>query len=318
MEDLISIIVPVYKVEQFLDNCVQSITRQTYKNLEIILVDDGSPDNCPKICDDLAKKDARIKVVHKPNGGLSSARNAGLNIFTGDFVCFVDSDDFIELDYVKHLHDKQKQTNADLVFCKANRFINGEKIKYAEDLKNIIENYNPENIYKSYCNGTFFLSVWKTLYKRELIKQLSFDEKHKYGEDYSFIVKTSLLTKNIAYIDEYLYNYRFNPNSLTQFKNETDLKNFLHGKDLDGQLMCKLGYTDTDKSMKFDTHILIAFSFKQFADLFTQTKQFNTKENYLAFKKYHNTKKDRLKAFLVYHKMYWLINLIQKARKRGA
>lgn len=93
--ELISIIVPVYKVEKYLDKCVESIVEQTYKNLEIILVDDGSPDNCPAMCDEWAKKDSRIKVIHKKNGGLSSARNAGLDGCTGDYIYFLDSDDYI-------------------------------------------------------------------------------------------------------------------------------------------------------------------------------------------------------------------------------
>ena len=96
MEPLISVIVPVYKVEQYLDECVQSIRNQTYTNLEIILVDDGSPDRCPEMCDEYARQDSRIKVIHKPNGGLSSARNAGLDIATGEYVGFVDSDDIVK------------------------------------------------------------------------------------------------------------------------------------------------------------------------------------------------------------------------------
>src|SRR5574344_2644299 len=95
MEPLISIIVPVYKVEQYLDECVQSIRNQTYTNLEIILVDDGSPDRCPEMCDEYAKQDSRIKVIHKKNGGPSSARNIGLNAASGLYIGFVDSDDVI-------------------------------------------------------------------------------------------------------------------------------------------------------------------------------------------------------------------------------
>ena len=93
--ELISIIVPVYKVEKYLDKCVESIVEQTYKNLEIILVDDGSPDNCSAMCDEWAQKDSRIKVIHKENGGLSSARNAGLDACTGEYIYFLDSDDYI-------------------------------------------------------------------------------------------------------------------------------------------------------------------------------------------------------------------------------
>ena len=94
--DLISVIVPVYKVEKYLDRCVESIVNQTYKNLEIILVDDGSPDNCPAMCDAWAKKDSRIKVIHKENGGLSDARNAGMRLASGEYICFVDSDDWMD------------------------------------------------------------------------------------------------------------------------------------------------------------------------------------------------------------------------------
>ena len=98
MQGKISIIVPVYKVEKELDRCVQSLLKQTYKNLEIILVDDGSPDHCPILCDQYALEDERIRVIHKKNGGLSDARNAGLNLATGEYVLYVDSDDYIELD----------------------------------------------------------------------------------------------------------------------------------------------------------------------------------------------------------------------------
>lgn len=131
-EDLISVIVPVYKVEKYLHRCVDSIINQTYKNLEIILVDDGSPDNCPKICDEYAQKDQRIKVIHKKNAGISEARNAGLEIAQGEFVAFVDSDDYIDSTmYEKMLLLAQKEKN-DLVLC-------GFK-KVSEDGK--IENFN--------------------------------------------------------------------------------------------------------------------------------------------------------------------------------
>lgn len=96
MNPLISVIVPIYNVEKYLVRCVDSIVNQTYKNLEIILVDDGSPDRCPQMCDDYAEKDSRIKVVHKKNGGLSDARNAGMAVATGEYISFIDSDDWIE------------------------------------------------------------------------------------------------------------------------------------------------------------------------------------------------------------------------------
>ena len=111
----ISVIIPVYKVERYLDACVASVVGQTYPDLEIILVDDGSPDNCPALCDAWAKKDARIKVIHRPNGGLSAPRNSALDIATGDFVFFVDSDDVIESETLQRAWEAQKNTDADIV-----------------------------------------------------------------------------------------------------------------------------------------------------------------------------------------------------------
>ena len=113
----ISVIVPVYKTEGLLDRCVESIVGQTYKNLEIILVDDGSPDNCPAICDEWAEKDSRIRVIHKENGGLCSARNAGMDIAAGDYWGFVDSDDCIEPDMYQLLVENAASTQADISRC---------------------------------------------------------------------------------------------------------------------------------------------------------------------------------------------------------
>ena len=122
MQPLISVIVPIYNVEKYLDRCVGSIINQTYKNLEIILVDDGSPDNCPQMCDDYAKKDSRIKVVHKENGGLSDARNAGMKVATGEYVSFIDSDDYISLDFYETLLETIVDNDSDIVECSVVKF----------------------------------------------------------------------------------------------------------------------------------------------------------------------------------------------------
>ena len=114
---LISIVIPVYKVEKFLGRCMESVVNQTYKNLEIFLIDDGSPDNCPKMCDEWAAKDSRIKVIHKQNDGLANARNSGIEIFTGDYVIFIDSDDFLELDMVEFLLNLSVKYDADISRC---------------------------------------------------------------------------------------------------------------------------------------------------------------------------------------------------------
>ena len=124
--DLISVIVPVYKVEAYLDRCVQSIVDQTYTNLEIILVDDGSPDRCPQMCDEWAKRDNRIRVIHKENGGLSDARNAGMQAASGTYIAFVDSDDWLELRCIEYLYQTAEKNACEIVGC-AFRMTDGTK-----------------------------------------------------------------------------------------------------------------------------------------------------------------------------------------------
>ena len=118
MEDLISVIIPVYNVEKYLPECIESVLKQTHTNLEIILVDDGSPDNSPQICDEYAQKDSRIKVIHKENGGVSSARNEGLKIAKGEWISFIDADDWVEKNFCEILLNKAVKTQSDIALCR--------------------------------------------------------------------------------------------------------------------------------------------------------------------------------------------------------
>ena len=173
--DLISVIVPVYKVEKYLRRCVDSIINQTYKNLEIILVDDGSPDNCPAICDEYAKKDYRIKVIHKENGGLSSARNAGLDIADGKYLGFVDSDDYIAPEMYEKLYQLITGNNSQIVVC--NCF-------FVDEFDNELFRDSPlsdetvtgmealENLQKD--NGINFVTCTNKLYSSELFNNIRF------------------------------------------------------------------------------------------------------------------------------------------------
>ena len=135
MNPLISVIVPIYKVEKYLDRCVESLINQTYKNLEIILVDDGSPDNSPAMCDNYAKKDSRIKVVHKKNGGLSDASNVGMSVATGEFISFIDSDDYVSDDFFEVLYNTMITEKSDIVECSV--------VKFYED--NLFDKHNDDN-----------------------------------------------------------------------------------------------------------------------------------------------------------------------------
>ena len=168
----ISVIVPVYKVEPYLRKCLDSIANQTYKNLEIILVDDGSPDNCGAICDEYAAKDERITVIHQKNGGLSAARNAGLDIATGELIGFIDSDDWMELDTYEYLLTNMLKENADIACCgriieNPNRSVGDgwptyEVLDIEAALKSVLEDRYLHNY------------VTDKLYKRELFKAIRF------------------------------------------------------------------------------------------------------------------------------------------------
>ena len=133
LNPLISVVVPIYNVDKYLDRCVESIIKQTYTNLEIILVDDGSSDNSPQICDNWNVKDKRIKVIHKENGGLSDARNVGLSFATGEIISFIDSDDWIEHEMFEKMLNRKKKDNSDIVSC---------GVKWVKEDGSLIRNHN--------------------------------------------------------------------------------------------------------------------------------------------------------------------------------
>lgn len=178
---LISLIIPVYKVEKYLEKCIQSVINQTYENLQIILVDDGSPDNCGKICDEYAKKDHRIEVIHKSNGGLSDARNKGLEIAKGEYIGFVDSDDYIEADMYEVLYNLLKQYNADVSICNFYTVSQGKiSIKNAD---NGINEYNRIEILKEILLDKNIQSyAWNKLYKKELFDEIKYPIGKKYED----------------------------------------------------------------------------------------------------------------------------------------
>ena len=178
---LISLIIPVYKVEKYLEKCIQSVINQTYENLQIILVDDGSPDNCGKICDEYAKKDHRIEVIHKSNGGLSDARNKGLEIAKGEYIGFVDSDDYIEADMYEVLYNLLKQYNADVSICNFYTVSQGKiSIKNAD---NGINEYNRIEILKEILLDKNIQSyAWNKLYKKELFDEIKYPIRKKYED----------------------------------------------------------------------------------------------------------------------------------------
>lgn len=208
----VSVIVPVYNVEKYLDRCIDSIISQSYKNLEIILVDDGSTDASGKICDNYVKKDKRIVVIHKRNGGLSDARNTGIKRATGAYLSFIDSDDSFEINSIEYLLDFLKRTNADVAIGKIN-VIKGNKYK-----KHIVRAretiLNSRQAIKLYLIDTISTSSCAKLYKRKIFEKIRFPVGKIY-EDNGIIYKTIDSSNIIALSNKNVYNYYINSNTLT-------------------------------------------------------------------------------------------------------
>lgn len=214
MSKLISIIVPVYNVEKYLNQCIESLINQTYRNLEIILINDGSTDRSGEICNWYKNKDHRIKVIHKKNGGLSSARNSGLDIATGYYIGFVDSDDFVEKTMYEKLYLQIENNNADMIKCNLIEFRNNQMPRDIVSSGNITT-YTREDaiynfIYDQYkYNKHFKVVVWDALYKRELLENIRFPEGLLYEDGY-VSPKLFFKSKKLLHLDDCLYYYRIN------------------------------------------------------------------------------------------------------------
>lgn len=217
--DKISVIVPIYKVQDYLDECVSSIINQTYSNIEVILVDDGSPDECPRMCDAWAKKDNRIKVVHKKNGGLSSARNAGLDVAIGDYIFFVDSDDFICHDALQGLFDRIKNDEAiGIVSGMIYRYQDGNTSNFRNEWILVKEKIIPSSrfLLETISQKTSY-TVWNKLYRREIIGKTRFREGRN-NEDTLFMydLGKNIQAKNVSMVEipRYVYYYRYREDSI--------------------------------------------------------------------------------------------------------
>ena len=228
MCDLISVIVPVYKAEKYLDKCVQSIVNQTYKNLEIILVDDGSPDNCPQICDEWAKKDGRIKVIHKENGGVSSARNTALDICLGEYAAFADSDDFIEENMLESMMKTAEKAKAEVVVCGFTFEENGQEISKIPFNNKVYTNKNNELLY-AYISDEIRPEACAKLIKKSVIGKTRFDLSVKYGEDQLFNYEILKKCTCLAGVENGFYHYVQNSgnSSTTAYLTEDRVKNYL-------------------------------------------------------------------------------------------
>ena len=211
-ELFVSVIVPIYKVEEYLDECVQSILNQTYGNFELILVDDSSPDNCGKMCDIYAAENPKVKVIHKENGGLSSARNAGLEIAKGDYIVFIDSDDYIRECYLEDMVKLAVQYDADLVAC---HFTKAEAFENWEDTNKQLIYHGEEIINNRFTDDVIMTVAWNKLYHRKFF--FDYGLRYPYGK----IHEDNFLTPQILYratcmviTGKSLYFYRVREDSI--------------------------------------------------------------------------------------------------------
>lgn len=221
----VSIIVPVYKTQDTLERCIDSLIMQTLTDLEIILVDDGSPDSSGDLCDKLAIKDARIKVIHKENGGLSSARNVAMDIACGEYIGFVDSDDYVDVAMFEKLYYQSINTQSDICLCGYTTVINKKFTDHYLTFSKEI--YVGTEIHRNFIVPLIGVSrfgsidsldgfVWRNLYKNSFIKNLRFESERKYfAEDVVFNLNAYKKASRISVVNECLLYYEYNPISLT-------------------------------------------------------------------------------------------------------
>lgn len=234
-KDKISVIVPAYKVEDTIDRCLQSIIRQTYTNLEIIIVEDGSPDRCPEICDEYMSKDSRIKVIHQKNGGISKARNVGLLNATGEWILFVDSDDYINIELCKKAYDCAIESESDIVMFGFSKFKDEAEVKVNTD-DGVCHLLNKDEAMGLLSDPNIGNYPWNKFYKRSLFSNIEYPVGRVY-EDLATTYKIVDRALSICLLDMKLYYYYQSDNSIThtitkkhvtdEFEQRLDQYNFL-------------------------------------------------------------------------------------------
>ena len=214
MDKTVSVIVPVYNVEKYLDRCMKSIVRQTYNNLQIILVDDGATDKSGAICDVWRKRDPRITVIHQKNGGLSNARNTGIKHASGEYLTFIDSDDVIALNMIEQLICLIEAENADLSICGVLHIFDENSIRFGQDIGDVVSFDRKSAIMEMWYQNSFLPSAWGKVYKKDLFDNLEFTEGILF-EDIDIMHELFWLCKKIVYKNIPLYGYVHRENSIT-------------------------------------------------------------------------------------------------------
>lgn len=241
----VSIIIPVYNVAPYLRCCLDSVIAQSFTEFEAIVIDDGSTDESSIICDEYAKRDTRFSVIHKKNGGLSSARNAGLDISSGSYICFLDSDDYYEQDFLQTMYDSIRGSDYDFVSCAAN-FVDESEVLIRRNTYTVDRAELRGDLFDSYYHSNLIEdAAWNKIYRRELFDGVRYKEGIIY-EDSEIIIHLLKRAKAALFIKEFLYNYRIRQGSILNYqKNEIESKSFSLKK-LDSLVM----YESTAKELR--------------------------------------------------------------------
>lgn len=216
MRPVITVVVPVFKVEQYLTFCVQSIIAQTFSDWELILVDDGSPDRCGEMCDAFAERDKRVRVIHKANGGLADARNAGTAAARGEYITYIDSDDWVARQLLERLLECAQKKQADVVICNRVKVASEQQV-FSHGSEPVQVFSGPEAMEEMLYQTSFDTNAWGKLFRLELAQQFPYPKGRLY-EDLFTIYKLLFFSKKVVYLPQMLYAYRINENSIMNRK----------------------------------------------------------------------------------------------------
>lgn len=311
---LISIVVPIYNVEKYLKRCIESLINQTYVFIEIILVNDESPDNSASICEEYAKKDSRIQVIHKINGGLSDARNAGMKNSNGQYILFVDSDDYIELDTCERFINEIGNKIPDLVVGNANRIEEGRTLLMKHTCLTKGEMITGEEYLKQELRSrTMHMAAWLTLYNTKFLKKNNLE--FKVGllhEDEQFSPRVFLKAKKVIGTDIIFYNYIIRENSITMQKNLD--KNAYHLFNTLKELSERYESIEDEelKSLLNESLLNKFLNMFQIAKMYKKNSEYIINKNFIKNKALTNKNKIKEKLFLLSPKVYYFINYIAK------
>lgn len=313
----ISVIIPVFNSDKFLNKCLDSVLNQTYTNLEIIVVNDGSTDSSARICDEYASKDKRVKVIHKDNEGVSIARNTALDFATGDYISLIDSDDYIDYDFYEKLLNSLTTNSADIALCKYTLDFENDIVKPIEpglelfanehNIKYLFTDKNKVNAYL--CRGLFDI---------KLFENERYDESIKYMEDLHLFIRLINKSNKITHINDYLYHYYQNPNSATHKLSKDRINNQIFGLKKCIELLENKNQNEYAATLKYEIYIAALYFYIFYGDKKTALsygKEYNTEENYLAYSNNHEEFKSNIKGFLSHNKLFWLYKLLYKLTK---